>query len=134
MQMAQGSNCMPRLGLYACMPSLAHAAAHALQNTCLLPCYPLVTEHSIFVGDLAPEVDEPYLLHFFQSYYSSVRSVKVRRAALSGEALSSQQAHRQWGSRWESGLVDADLQARVMMILELVWRYVLCLTVGLGTA
>lgn len=92
---------------------------HAIHCVCCRPCaakYSPVAEHSIFVGDLAPEVDEPYLLHFFQSYYSSVRSVKVRRAALSGEALSSQQAHRLWGSRWESGLVDADLQARLMMI------------------
>lgn len=35
------------------------------------------TEHSIFVGDLGPEIDDNFLMQFFQSYYSSVRSVKI---------------------------------------------------------
>ncbi|GAX81410.1 hypothetical protein CEUSTIGMA_g8840.t1 [Chlamydomonas eustigma] len=34
-------------------------------------------DFSIFVGDLGPEIDDVYLLQFFQAYYASARSAKV---------------------------------------------------------
>lgn len=39
-------------------------------------------EHSVFVGDLAPEVGDWALQEFFRQYFPSVRSAKVRAGCL----------------------------------------------------
>lgn len=42
------------------------------------------SEHSIFVGDLAPEVNDFVLQYHFRQHYGSVRSAKVVSDATTG--------------------------------------------------
>ena len=42
-------------------------------------CLVCIADHSIFVGDLAPDVTDYVLQDHFRNYYPSVRSAKVRK-------------------------------------------------------
>lgn len=56
---------------------LAHAR-QVTQRSTDTPCCPLrAADHSVFVGDLAPEVNDYTLQEHFRQYFSSVRSAKV---------------------------------------------------------
>ena len=56
-------------------------AGHAYlvtQRSTDMPCCPMrAADHSVFVGDLAPEVNDYTLQEHFRQYFSSVRSAKV---------------------------------------------------------
>lgn len=67
--------------------TLAHAVK-VTQRPTDTPCCPMrAADHSVFVGDLAPEVNDYTLQEHFRQYFSSVRSAKVcpcRQGAVSG--------------------------------------------------
>ena len=67
--------------------TLAHA--QVTQRSTDTPCCPTrAADHSVFVGDLAPEVNDYTLQEHFRQYFSSVRSAKVRpRSLLTGWAV-----------------------------------------------
>lgn len=42
-------------------------------------CWHAAADHSVFVGDLAPDVTDYVLQEHFRQYFPSVRSAKVNR-------------------------------------------------------
>ena len=62
---------------------------HKLTNLCSA----VHVDHSIFVGDLAPEVTDYMLQEHFRQYYPSVRSAKVCFAALAVDFISQHAPH-----------------------------------------
>jgi hypothetical protein len=71
-------------GRAVCVCTLRMGAMHGPIHpcalcSCMVPLPPPESgDYSVYIGDLAPEVDETYLAQFFRAYYPSCRVAKVR--------------------------------------------------------